>query len=71
MVTKYEILGADGRSWIQCGETEDRQMIQIIISEVQDQKMVTGIVLLSADAWRELMGLNYKLELRKSAIYEK
>ena len=70
VLKKFEIRGMDGTSWIQCGETEDRKSIQVVITEAPPaehgrsaKRIVTGIIHLSKWQWSALCNLNYKLDV--------
>lgn len=62
VIRKYEIRAADG-NFIQAGETEDRQHVQVVISEIsmENQRMITATVLLTREQWTTFCELRYSL----------
>ncbi len=64
IVIKYEIRGADG-NYIQAGETEDREHIQVVITEISAEKhrLVAATILLTKQQWYKFCGTKYHLSV--------
>lgn len=68
IVIKYEIRGADG-NYIQAGETEDREHIQVVITEISAEKhrLVAATILLTKQQWYKFCGTKYHLSVKDSS----
>jgi hypothetical protein len=75
MVKKFEITDVSGQAWIQVGETDGNEQIQIVITEAKPdagrQRMVTGIVNLNYEQWHELCRCQYSLTIYAKKMEER
>jgi len=67
IVTKYEIRGVDG-NFIQAGETEGREHIQVVITEIsaEKQRLNTATILLTKAQWQKFCDTKYQLSAKDS-----
>lgn len=68
IVTKYEIRGVDG-NFIQAGETEGREHIQVVITEIsaEKQRLIAATILLTKAQWQKFCDTKYQLSVKDSS----